>query len=73
MAKIIWQYHVQDDSGDAVKTSVIEIGGMLSALSSYGLEKQLGKLNGVYSATVNYAAGNATVRYNEAKIKIADH
>jgi Cu2+-exporting ATPase len=55
-----------------MKTSVIEIGGMLSALSSHGLEKQLGKLRGVYSATVNYAAGNTTVRYDDTRIKIAD-
>jgi Cu2+-exporting ATPase len=55
-----------------MKTSVIEIGGMLSALSSHGLEKQLRKLRGVYSATVNYAAGNTTVRYDETRIKIAD-
>ena len=55
-----------------MKTSVIEVGAMLSALSSHGLEKQLGKLRGVYSATVNYAAGSATVRYDEARVKIAD-
>ncbi|MEO6696711.1 MAG: heavy metal translocating P-type ATPase, partial [Gammaproteobacteria bacterium] len=55
-----------------MKTSVIEVNGMLSALSSHGVEKQLGKLRGVYSATVNYAADNATVRYDEARIKIAD-
>jgi LemA protein len=43
-----------------MKTSVVEVGGMLSALSAHGGEKQLGKLPGVYSATVNYAAGSAT-------------
>jgi Cu2+-exporting ATPase len=55
-----------------MKTSVIEVGGMLSALSSHGVEKQLGKLRGVHSATVNYAAGSGTVRYDEAQITIAD-
>jgi Cu2+-exporting ATPase len=55
-----------------MKTSVIEIGGMLSALSSHGLEKQLKKLRGVHSATVNYAAGSTIVRHDETKIKIAD-
>ncbi len=48
-----------------MKTSVIEVGGMLSALSSHGVERQLGKLPGVYGATVNYAAGSAAVRYDE--------
>ena len=55
-----------------MKTSVIKVSGMVSALSSNSLEKHLGELHGVYSATVNYAAGNATVRYDDAKIKIAD-
>ena len=55
-----------------MKTSVIEVGGMLSALSAHGVEQQLGKLRGVYSATVNYAAANATVRYDEAQITIAE-
>ncbi|MEO8104382.1 MAG: heavy metal translocating P-type ATPase, partial [Betaproteobacteria bacterium] len=55
-----------------MKTSVIEVGGMVSALSSHGVKKQLGKLTGVYSATVNYAAGSATVRYDEARIRITD-
>ncbi|MEO7966367.1 MAG: cation transporter, partial [Gemmatimonadaceae bacterium] len=55
-----------------MKTSVIEVSGMVSALSSHGVEKQLGKLRGVHSVTVNFAAGSATVRYDEAKVKIAD-
>ena len=55
-----------------MKTSVIEVGGMLSALSAHGVEKQLGKLPGVASVAVNYAGGSATVRYDEARIKIAD-
>jgi Cu2+-exporting ATPase len=55
-----------------MKTSVIEVGGLPSALSSHGLEKKLSKQTGVYSATVNFAAGNATVRYDEARVNIAD-
>ena len=55
-----------------MKTSVIEVGGMLSALSSHGVEQQLGKLKGVYSETVNCAAANATVRYDETQVTIAD-
>ncbi len=55
-----------------MKTSVIEVDGMLSTLSSHGVEKELGKLSGVVSATVNYAAGSATVRYDEGRITIAE-
>jgi Cu2+-exporting ATPase len=55
-----------------MKTSVIDVGGMLSALSAHGVEKRLDKLDGVYSATVNYAAGSAAMRYDEARITIAD-
>ena len=55
-----------------MKTSVIEVSGMLSALSASGVEKELGKLRGVASVTVNYAAGSATVRYDETRLTIAD-
>ena len=55
-----------------MKTSVIEVDGMLSALSARGVEKQLGKLPGVASVTVNYAAGSATMRYDETRLKISD-
>ena len=48
-----------------MKTSVIEVGGMLSALSARGVEKQLAKLPGVHKAEVNYVAGSATVVYDE--------
>ena len=43
-----------------MKTSVIEV------------EKWIGKVLGVESVTVNYAAGNATARYDENFFKIAD-
>ena len=36
-------------------TSVIEVGGMLSALSEHGVEKQLRTLRGVERAEVNSA------------------
>jgi P-type Cu2+ transporter len=62
----------EDRSGGAMKTSVIEVRGMLSALSAYGVEKRIGKVPGVKSVTVNYAAGSATVRYDEARLGIAD-
>ena len=55
-----------------MKTSVIEIRDMLSVLSVAGVEKRIGKAGGVESVTVNYAAGNATVRYDETRLDIAD-
>ena len=55
-----------------MKTSVIEVHGMLSALSADGVEKRIRKVPGVESVTVNDAAGNATVRYDEALLEIAD-
>ena len=48
-----------------MKTSIVEVGGMLSALSAHGVEKQLAKLPGVHKAEVNYVAGSATVVYDE--------
>ena len=55
-----------------MKTSVIEVRDMLSVLSVDGVEKRIGKVGGVESVTVNYAAGNATVRYDETRLDIAD-
>ncbi len=55
-----------------MKTSVIEVRDMLSVLSVAGVEKRIGNVGGVESVTVNYAAGNATVRYDETRLDIAD-
>jgi Cu2+-exporting ATPase len=55
-----------------MKTSVIEIRDMLSVLSVPGVEERIGKVPGVESVTVNYAAGNATVRYDETRLHIGD-
>ncbi|MBE0624463.1 MAG: copper-translocating P-type ATPase [Burkholderiales bacterium] len=49
-----------------MKTSVIEVGGMLSALSALGAEKRLARLAGVKKIEVNYVSGSATVVYDEA-------
>jgi Cu2+-exporting ATPase len=53
-----------------VKTTVIEIGGLLSVLSARGVEKQLLKLPGVTKAEVNYVAGSATVAYDETVVDL---
>jgi len=55
-----------------MKTSVIEVHAMLSVLSVDGVEKRIGEVPGVESVTVNFAAGSATVRYDENRLEIAD-
>ncbi|MEO8338355.1 MAG: heavy-metal-associated domain-containing protein [Nitrospirota bacterium] len=55
-----------------MKTSVIEVHDMLSVWSVDEVEERIGKVPGVESATVNYAAGSATVRYDETRLEIAD-
>ena len=55
-----------------MKTSVIEVHDMLSVLTVDEVEKRIGGVLGVESATVNYAAGNATVRYDETRLEVAD-
>ena len=55
-----------------MKTSVIEVKDMLSVLSVDGVEERIGKVSGVESVTLNFAAGSATVRYDETQLDIAD-
>ena len=55
-----------------MKTSVIKVHDMLSVLSIEDVEKRIGEVPGVESATVNYDAGSATVRYDETRLKAAD-
>lgn len=55
-----------------MKTSVIEVHDMLSVLGVDDLEKRISEVPGIESATVNFAAGNATVRYDETRITMAD-
>ncbi len=53
-----------------MKTSIIEVQGLLSVLSARGVEKQLLKLPGVRKVEVNYVAGSATVVYDDTMIDI---
>jgi Cu2+-exporting ATPase len=53
-----------------MKSSVIEVDGMLSVLNAHGVEKQLAKLRGVERAEVNYVSGSATVVYDETVIDL---
>ncbi|MDZ4730202.1 MAG: heavy-metal-associated domain-containing protein [Xanthomonadales bacterium] len=55
-----------------MKTSVIEVAGMLSALSARGVEKQLLKLPGIDKAEVNYVGGSATVVYDEKVVGLKE-
>ena len=55
-----------------MKTSVIEVHAMLSVWSVDEVEKRVGQVPGVESVTVNFAAGSATVRYDETRLDVAD-
>ena len=55
-----------------MKTSVIEVDDLLSVLTVDEVEKRVEDVAGVESATVNYAAKNATVRYDETLLEVAD-
>lgn len=55
-----------------MKTSVIEVSDMLSVLSVQGVEQRIGEVPGVESVTVNFAAANATVRFDETRLNLAD-
>ena len=53
-----------------MKTSVIEVSGLFSALCALGVEKRLRGLPGVQRAEVSYASGSATVAYDETKVDL---
>ncbi len=55
-----------------MKTSVIEVRDLLSVLTVDEVEKRIADVAGIESATVNYAAKNATVRYDETLLEVAD-
>ena len=55
-----------------MKTSVIEVHDMLSVFSVEEVEKRISEVPGVGSVTVNHAAGNATVRYDETRLEAGD-
>ena len=55
-----------------MKTSIINVHDMLSVLSVEEVEKRISEVPGVESVTVNFAAENATVRYDETRLEAAD-
>ena len=54
-----------------MRTSVMGVRDMLSVLSVVGVEERIGEVPGVESVTVNFAAGNATVRFDETRLDLA--
>ena len=55
-----------------MKTSAIEVHDMLSVFSVDEVEKRIGEVPGVQSVTVDFAARNATVRYDETQLEATD-
>ena len=55
-----------------MKTSVIAVHDMLSVFGVDEVEKRIGEVPGVESVTVNFAAGSATVRYDETRLEVAE-
>jgi Cu2+-exporting ATPase len=53
-----------------MKKRVIEVGGMISALSARGVEKRLAHLPGIRRAEVNYVSGSATVEYDDQVVDL---
>jgi Cu2+-exporting ATPase len=54
-----------------MKTATVDVGGLLLPLSVRGVEKQLAKVPGVERADVSFAAGSATVLYDETRTDVA--
>ena len=55
-----------------MKTSTLQVQEILSVLSVDEVEKRIGEVPGVESVTVDFAAGRATVRYDETRVDNAD-
>ena len=55
-----------------MKTSTLQVHEMLSVLSVEEVERRIGEVPGVASVTVDFAAGRATVRYDETRLEDAD-
>src|SRR5216683_7829771 len=56
----------------AMKTRVIDVGGIISPLSATGVERMLRRLPGLHRAEVNAVAGSATVEYDDKRIALPD-
>lgn len=63
-------YHATEVSDS--KEVIIPIGGMTCAACSKAIERTLGKLEGIESATVNLATEKAAVKYDPTKIRLSE-
>ena len=52
-------------------TSTLDVGDLFSVLGAQGIEKQLLRIAGVGSVSVNPVSGSATVAYDQAKTSVA--
>ena len=55
-----------------MKKIILSIDGMTCSACSNGLEKYLNKQDGINSASVNLVMANATIEYDETKLKLSD-
>ncbi len=55
-----------------MQTGIIEVRDMLSVLGIEEVEKRIGEVPGVEIVTVDFAAENATVRFDETQIENTD-
>ena len=55
-----------------MKKVLIKIGGMTCSACSSGLEKYLNRQEGIESASVNLVMNNASIQYDENKLKLED-
>jgi Cu2+-exporting ATPase len=55
-----------------MKTTVIEVGGLISVLSAAGVKRKLEQMPGVQHADVNYVAQSATVHFDETRVSLEE-
>ncbi len=55
-----------------MKTTILDVGGMLSVLDYRAVERQLKRVPGVYVATVNIATNTAAVEYDETVTNVEE-
>ena len=55
-----------------MKNKVIHIGGMSCVVCAQSVEKEIGKLSGVVSASVNFATEKASVDYDPSGVRVSE-
>jgi len=64
-------YQIAENFQSTENSITIPIGGMTCASCAQGLEKALGKAEGVLSVSVNFATEKATISYDSSKIRLS--